>query len=96
MMLAIAAHWITLKVSPRKANPDNAASAGSPLISTPNVRVGRRVIAYISSEYGSAVDNIATPHAAGNKAGDRSAAPAFPMPMGTMAMAAANVPSAAV
>ena len=67
MMLAIADHCTTLNFSPKKIRPDSAPSAGSPLISTPNVRVGKRVNAYISSEYGSAVESSATAMAAGNR-----------------------------
>ncbi len=50
MMLAIAAHCIQLKCSPRKHRPDRAPNAGSKLMRTPTVRVGSRGIANISSE----------------------------------------------
>ena len=76
MMLKIAAHWIQLKRSPRKTRPDRAPNAGSKLISTPTVRVGKRGIANISREYGSALDSSATPSAAGSIAGEKSCAPA--------------------
>ena len=45
----------------RKHQPESAPSAGSALMSTPNVRVGRRVSANISSEYGSALDKQRDP-----------------------------------
>lgn len=96
MMLAIAPHWTMLKVSPRKMSPDSAPSAGLALISTPKVRVGRRVSAYISSEYGNALESSAIAQAVGNSAGDRSAVPDCAIPMGMMTIAAASVPSAAV
>src|ERR1700689_783401 len=65
MMLAIAAHWISDKRSCRKTRPDSAPSAGCALIRTPKVLVGMRVSANISREYGNALDNTATPKAAG-------------------------------
>ncbi len=65
-----ASHCKPLKRSPRKASPASAANAGSRLIKMPNVRVGRRVSAYISNEYGSALDRNATATAAGTIAAD--------------------------
>jgi len=56
MMLAIAAHWIQLKDSPRKSRPATAPSAGSRLMSTPTVRVGSRGIANIATIVRSVVD----------------------------------------
>ncbi len=50
MMLAIAAHCSQVKRSPRKHKPDRAPRAGSKLMSTPTVRVGKRGMASISSE----------------------------------------------
>ena len=96
MMLAIAAHWIQVKLSPRKHRPDRAPSAGSKLMSTPTVRVGSRGIASISSEYGSALDSSATASAAGKIAGENSCAPASAAPMGTITMAPTTMPSAVV
>ena len=82
MMLAIAAHWITDRRSCRKARPDSAPSAGSALIRTPKVRVGIRVSANISREYGSALDKTATPKATGRIAGSSSDPPACDHPDG--------------
>ena len=79
---------------PENTSPDSAPSAGARLMSTPNVRVGKRGSANISSEYGSALDSSATAQAVGKTAGESSAAPAWATPMGTMTSAPTNVPSA--
>ncbi len=65
-------------------------------MSTPNVRVGKRVNANISNEYGSALDSSARAQAAGSTAGESNAAPASTTPMGTMTIAPIKVPSATV
>ena len=50
MIAPSASSCMGVSVSPRKIIPETAASAGSMLISVPNVRVGKRVRAIISSE----------------------------------------------
>ena len=49
MMQEIAIHCVNDRISFKNNNPDSAPNAGSMLIRVPNVRVGIRVSAIISS-----------------------------------------------
>ncbi len=92
MMQPTAAHCSGVNLSPRKTSPDSAPSAGDRLMRTPNVRVGKRVSANISNEYGRALDSSARAQAVGSTAGESNAAPASAAPMGTMTSAPIKVP----
>src|SRR6185312_16841143 len=92
MIAEIANHCSRLKCSPSKATPATAAIAGSRLSKVPKLRVGRRVSATISSEYGRAELSTATPSANGSSAGLNSALPACTTPTGIATSAAIEVP----
>ena len=49
MMQEMAIHWVNDSTSLRNSRPDSAPKAGSMLMRVPNVRVGMRVRAIISS-----------------------------------------------
>ena len=61
----IAVHCIGESISFNKMSPTHEAIAGSKLIKMPNVLVGKRFKAIISSEYGIALDNKAMANASG-------------------------------
>ena len=92
MIQAMAAIWAPPRCSFRNKNPDSAAKAGSRLIKIPNVLAGSAFRATISSEYGRALDKIATAKATGQCSNSTKTEPEVKIPNGSETTAATAIP----